>query len=77
MVVLLGSFIIYQRRVIKTLKRVTLNAKGDKLNITTFNAIGKGEKTMEAPVEIMAGVGRATRFGGYMIKGGGKSSLYK
>lgn len=77
MLVLAGSFIIYQKRVMKTLKRVTLNSKGDKLHITTFNPFGKGEKTMEAPVQIMTGVARATRFGGYMIKGGGKTSLYK
>lgn len=77
MFIVVGSFIIYQRRIVKTLKRVTLNPSGDKLKISTFNVLGMGEKTMEAPVEIMNGIYRATRLGGYMLKGGGKSSMYK
>jgi len=44
--IVVGSFIIYQRRIIKTLKKVTLNSSGEKIYITTFNALGKGEKTM-------------------------------
>lgn len=75
--VVFGSFIVYQRRILKTLKKVTLDSKGNKLNISTFNLLGRGETIVQAPVEIMTGVSRATRFGGYILKGGGKSSLYK
>ncbi len=61
----------------KTLKKITLNNKGDTINISTFNYFAKGEATLEAPVQIMSGFSRATRLGGYILKGGGKSSGYK
>lgn len=67
-----ASFFVYQRRILKTLKKVALSPKGDKLFITTFNLIAKGQRTIEAPIEIMTGFSRATRLGGYILKGGGK-----
>lgn len=69
-----GSFVVYQRRILKTLKKITLNQRGDKILITTFNALAKGERMVEAPIEIMTGFSRATRLGGYILTGGGKAS---
>jgi hypothetical protein len=40
--VIAASFFVYQRRILKTLKKVTLSPKGDKLFLTTFNLIAKG-----------------------------------
>ena len=58
-----------------TLKKLTLSAKGDTINITTFNYLAQGEVNITAPVEIMSGIYKATAFGGNIIKGGGKDNF--
>jgi hypothetical protein len=42
LMVIAVSFAVYQKRIFNTVKKITLNSRGDKILITTFNVLGKG-----------------------------------
>lgn len=68
-------FLVFQFRTAKTLKRLVLDKNGENVVLSRFALGGFTEENTKARVEVLRGIGKASAFGGSLIKGGGVYGL--